>query len=204
MRLFIVRHGETDWNKEGKVQGHTDIPLNEHGRCLAQKTAKGLQHIKFDLAFTSPLIRAKETAQILLGDRQIPLYEDERIKEICFGSCEGLTCKGENLDPGSEEFNKFFTDTARYIPSNGAETIEQLYERTGNFLKELTERNDLDGKQILISTHGAAMTALLNRIDGNMKIDNFWKNKVPKNCAVTVIDVQCGIPVISEREVVYY
>ena len=64
MVLYVVRHGETDWNKVKRVQGHTDIPLNEYGRHLARETAKGLKETRIDLAITSPLIRAKETAQI--------------------------------------------------------------------------------------------------------------------------------------------
>ena len=63
MVLYVVRHGETDWNKVKRVQGHTDIPLNEYGRHLARETAKGLKETRIDLAITSPLIRAKETAQ---------------------------------------------------------------------------------------------------------------------------------------------
>ncbi len=59
MVLYVVRHGETDWNKVKRVQGHTDIPLNEYGRHLARETAKGLKETRIDLAITSPLIRAK-------------------------------------------------------------------------------------------------------------------------------------------------
>ena len=66
MRLYIVRHGETQWNTEGRLQGQADIPLNEKGRAIARATAMGMKEIHFDAAFTSPLIRARETAQILL------------------------------------------------------------------------------------------------------------------------------------------
>ena len=89
MLLYIVRHGETDWNKAGKVQGRTDIPLNERGRYLAEATAEGMKDVRIDFCYTSPLIRAKETAQIILGEREIPLVEEKRIEEICFGKCEG-------------------------------------------------------------------------------------------------------------------
>ena len=100
MVLYVVRHGETDWNKVKRVQGHTDIPLNEYGRHLARETAKGLKETRIDLAITSPLIRAKETAQIILGTRQIPLLEDPRIKEIGFGEYEGVSCNGETRSAG--------------------------------------------------------------------------------------------------------
>ena len=89
MKLYLIRHGETDWNKEFKIQGSSDIELNEYGRELAFITREGLRHIPFDIAYTSPLKRAKETAEIILGGRNIPLYEDKRVQESCFGSFEG-------------------------------------------------------------------------------------------------------------------
>lgn len=107
MLLYIVRHGETDWNKAGKVQGRTDIPLNERGRYLAEATAEGMKDVRIDFCYTSPLIRAKETAQIILGEREIPLVEEKRIEEICFGKCEGMKFRGEITDPGSEAFQRF-------------------------------------------------------------------------------------------------
>ena len=61
MKLYIVRHGETEWNKARRIQGQVDIPLNEFGRRLARKTAKGLSDITFDLCYSSPLSRARET-----------------------------------------------------------------------------------------------------------------------------------------------
>ena len=81
MKLYLIRHGETDWNKEFKIQGSSDIELNEYGRELAFITREGLRHIPFDIAYTSPLKRAKETAEIILGGRNIPLYEDKRVQE---------------------------------------------------------------------------------------------------------------------------
>ena len=121
-----MRHGETDWNKKKLVQGRKDIPLNEYGRHLARETSYGMRQYQIDLAYTSPLRRAKETAEILLEGRNIPLYEDQRIQEISFGSYEGMSCvdktKEENL-----AFQKFFQDTGNYIPPGDAESVEQFW-----------------------------------------------------------------------------
>ena len=204
MILYIIRHGETDWNKTHKVQGRTDIPLNDHGRHLARETAEGMKKLQIDLAYTSPLSRAKETAQVILGDRKIPLIMDPRIEEFSFGSYEGMHCGGEDQDPESVEFNRFFTDTANYIPPNDGETVPHLYERTGEFLQWLCQKEELQDKAILISTHGAAMTALLNRIKGNLSVGRFWKDKVPPNCAVSVVEVVDGNPTIKKEGVIYY
>lgn len=204
MKLYIVRHGETNWNKERRVQGHTDIPLNDYGRHLAEETARGMKNIRIDMAYTSPLSRARETAQIILGDRDVPLYDEDRIKELSFGSYEGLCCSGENREPGSDEFNKFFTDTENYVSPEDGETVAELFKRTGDFLKEICTREDLKEKHILVSTHGAAMTALLNHIKGNMSAADFWRDEVPPNCSVTIVEVQDGRAKIVEQGVIYY
>ena len=124
MMMYIVRHGETDWNRMRRVQGHTDIALNDYGRLLARETAEGMKGIHLDLCYTSPLSRARETAQIILGDRQIPVYDDPRIEEISFGRYEGLKIGGE--DPQSRLFGRFFSDTGNYEAPDDAETVEEL------------------------------------------------------------------------------
>ena len=204
MMLYIVRHGETDWNRQKKVQGRTDIPLNEYGRHLAEETAEGMKDIPIDIGYTSPLKRARETAEIILEGRDIPLLDEPRIQEISFGIYEGIHTGPQEKEPGSGEFNLFFTDTAAYIPPEGAESVEELYERTGDFLEELCGRRDLEDKNILISTHGAAMTALLNRIKGNVTVGGFWKDEVPPNCSVTMVKVHGGQASIVEEGVIYY
>ena len=91
MKLYLVRHGQTPWNKVHRNQGRSDIPLNEYGRELAAVTGKGLEDVPFDLCFTSPLKRAKETAMLILEGRNIPIVEDERLIEISFGDYEGTS-----------------------------------------------------------------------------------------------------------------
>ena len=80
MLLYIVRHGETDWNKAGKVQGRTDIPLNERGRYLAEATAEGMKDVRIDFCYTSPLIRAKEKF-LWLKKNALRRFVSESVKE---------------------------------------------------------------------------------------------------------------------------
>ena len=107
MKLYIVRHGETAWNKARKIQGQADIPLNEFGRMLARKTGAGLADVHFDLCYSSPMSRAKETARLILAGSTTQIIEDARIVEIAFGEYEGRCCSksGWNLP---EEFRFFF------------------------------------------------------------------------------------------------
>ena len=82
MLLYIIRHGETAWNRNRKLQGSSDIPLTPEGEALAAKTAQSLAGIPFDFVFSSPLKRAFRTAELLRGGRDIPLVADGRLHEV--------------------------------------------------------------------------------------------------------------------------
>ncbi len=99
MRIYIVRHGETEANKKGYLQGWSNDPLNENGVLLAQLTGRGMKGIRFDHCISSPLNRAKETAEIILGEsgNNLPVSFDERIKEMNFGSYERMDIRDEKI-----------------------------------------------------------------------------------------------------------
>ena len=84
MKIFLVRHGQTDWNVQHKVQGKADIELNDTGVAQANETSSKLNHITIDLIICSPLKRAMQTAQIINKGRNIPIIYDERISERDF------------------------------------------------------------------------------------------------------------------------
>lgn len=197
LNLYIVRHSITQWNEEKKVQGHTDVPLNENGRELAKKTGLHMagEGISFDEAYCSPLARAKETAQIILQSvgRPPALVEDDRLKELCFGEFEGLSCFGGNPDPKCVRFRLFYKDTLHYVPGEGGETISQLYDRLRSFISSLYA-SDVSGnkKNILIVTHGAALNGMLNLLEDKPVIDGFWDRKVSINCGVSLVKIEGG------------
>ena len=89
--LYIMRHGKTEWNALKKLQGKTDIPLSAEGREMAEKARAEYADVHFDVCFCSPLIRARETAEILLRGRGVPIISDDRLAEMCFGEAEGMT-----------------------------------------------------------------------------------------------------------------
>lgn len=202
MRLYIIRHGETVWNTEGRLQGKADIELNENGIRLAKITAKGMKDIPFDLAITSPLKRARQTAELVLGDRDVPILEDSRIEEITFGEWEGLCCRKDNYQIPSADFQDFFTDPFRYQPPVGGETIQQIIDRTGEFYQELIQCPDYQDKTILIAAHGCSCRAILNHVYEDKQ--NFWREHVPPNCGVTIVDVKGGVAAVLEEDKIYY
>lgn len=203
MRLYLVRHGETDSNKKRLLQGHSDCELNEYGRELARRTRDGLRDVPFDVAYTSPLRRAKETAQILIEGRNIPLFEDKRICEIGFGEYEGMCADKEHYTIPDPQFMNFFRDPSSYEAPPKGESFEQLLHRVGEFLKELFNHEEWSGKTILISTHGCALKAMLAVLK-ELPLSDFWGDGVHRNCAVTIVDVKDGIPYVVEEGKIFY
>ena len=108
MKMYIIRHGQTPWNARKCLQGRSDVDLNENGIYLAELTGKALRDVTFDMAFTSPLIRAKHTAQCILAGRKVPIIEDERLIEISFGIYEGCCYAEENRQVPQQWIENFF------------------------------------------------------------------------------------------------
>lgn len=203
MKLYMIRHGETDWNVKRRFQGRSDIPLNDEGRRLARITSEALKDVPFTKIYTSPLKRAYETAMIIKGAREIPVIEEPRIIEISFGEYEGLCCGKENYNIPDPEFMNFFDRPEAYKPPRGAEGIEELKVRTADFLQEIVHNKNMENDIILVSTHGAALRGLLSEIN-MIRTEDFWKGGVHKNCAVTIADAKDGQIRITEEGKTYY
>lgn len=201
MKIYLFRHGETDWNKMKRLQGQSDVPLNEFGRELAVKTAEALRDVPFDAAFSSPLCRAAETARIILRDRGVPLVTDDRLKEINFGRWEGQAFADAKRDEGHPMYN-FFRRPERYIPSPGAETFREVTARGSSFIKERIL--PLEGKcgNVLIVAHGAFNRALVNPIAG-IPPEDFWRIGLA-NCAAIILSLEKGVLSVLEESRVYY
>ena len=198
MKLYIIRHGQTSWNKERKLQGRTDIPLNESGREVAELTKEGFKDIPFDMAFTSPLKRARETAEIIMSGRNVPVINDERIIEVNFGSYEGC-----DFDLPDEYIQNFFSAPEKYFPINGMESMESIFERMNSFLQDLCQNAELQDKTILISTHGAALSGLMTVIKGN-PVDKYWAGGLHKNCGFSIVEIKDGVATILEEAITAY
>lgn len=198
MKLYIIRHGQTSWNKERKLQGRTDIPLNESGREVAELTKEGFKDIPFDMAFTSPLKRARETAEIIMSGRNVPVINDERIIEVNFGSYEGC-----DFDLPDEYIQNFFSAPEKYFPINGMESMESIFERMNSFLQDLCQNAELQDKTILISTHGAALSGLMTVIKGN-SVDKYWAGGLHKNCGFSIVEIKDGVATILEEAITAY
>lgn len=201
MQIYLMRHGETDWNKAGRLQGQSDIPLNDFGVELAVKTGEAMADIPFDAAFCSPLQRAVQTAEIILGKREVPLLSDDRLKEINFGSNEGIFFKEAKKDTHNPLY-AFFCKPECYMPLEGAESFEQVAERGKAFLQEKILPLEKSCKNVLVVAHGAFNRSLLNPIAG-IPLKDFWQIGLP-NCAVSILSLENGKLEILEESRVYY
>ena len=204
MKMYIIRHGQTPWNARKCLQGRSDVDLNENGIYLAELTGKALRDVTFDMAFTSPLIRAKHTAQCILSGRKVPIIEDERLIEISFGIYEGCCYAEENRQVPQQWIENFFHAPQDYVAAPGGESLDDVEKRTRNFMEDICSRKELQDKTILVSTHGCALRGLLNSIRESNRED-YWHGGVSKNCAVSIVTCNRGEkPVLVEENHIYY
>ena len=202
MEIYIVRHGETLWNKEKRLQGRTDIDLNENGRDLARKTGEALMNTRIDRIYSSPLMRARETAELIRNGREIEILTDDRLKELCFGSFEGQDFSKLIRDE-SLTFRYFFKQPELYVPSPDAETLEQLIARAGDFMQEVIEPLADQCERIMIVAHGALNKGIMSYIKGH-GIDAFWSGGLQQNCNVIIVDyTDKKYTIINETKLFY-
>lgn len=186
MELYLVRHGKTDWNAQGKLQGNIDIHLNEEGRQSAIELGEKLKEIDFDRIYSSPLSRALETAQLICENRQIPIFTDERLREISFGVCEGKTYE-EWAKPDSPYRYFFSEDVTKYNPPEEGESIDSIMARTKQFVQEVIEPLYGQFERIMIVGHGALLAATLCYLENHGK-EKFWAGGLKGNCGTIKFD----------------
>lgn len=154
-RLWLVRHGETDWSAAGRLNGWCDVPLNQRGRDQARAVSRRLKQQRFITVWSSDLQRAAETARLAYGE---PLV-DARLREVDFGTLEGLTWDG--LSNGDQDALVAFDA----FEAPGGETVAGLRRRVLDFIRELKPGDHL------VFTHGGPIRVLLriSGIDGAVK-----------------------------------
>lgn len=154
MKIYITRHGQTEWNALGRLQGRKDIELNAVGQEQAEITRKKLKNEKIDLIISSSLKRARQTAEIINKEFNVDILEDERLVERGYGDFEGITKielkEMKKKDPKIDEAYNYIKNISMY----NVETMQNLCKRIYDFLDEITKK--YKGKNILLVTHGSA------------------------------------------------
>ena len=202
MEIYIVRHGETLWNKAKRFQGSADIELSEAGRALARESGKNLIHTHFDRVFSSPLCRAKETAELFCGGRDIEIEVDERLRELNFGDCEGQLYD-ELVGNDALTFKYFFSKPELYIPDAHGETIEHMMTRAADFMEHVIEPLETSCERVMIVAHGALNKGLMCHVKKISKKD-LWSGGLQKNCNVIILTLKDGNYTIVDETRLFY
>ncbi len=181
-RLYIIRHGQTVWNKENRLQGWKDAPLTEKGIKQAEALKERLEEEKLSKVYSSPLGRTLRTAEIATENKDLDIKKDERIKEINMGKWEGTRSKMiKKRFPGI--YHDFWKNPHEYEPISG-ESFYDVKRRTESFLKEIVSNDD---GNILVVSHGCASKLMMSYFEGR-PLRDLWKPPELKEGCLNIID----------------
>ena len=184
MRWFLVRHGETEWNAQGRLQGHTDIPLSDVGRAQVKQTARRLAGVRFGAAYASDLSRAHETAGIILDGRGPSVLPDADLRESSYGAYEGqIWAQLRETDP---EFDRRVDGTGSDLDAAppGGESVRDLLARQRRFVERAGPSGE--GHDLLVVGHGGALRALVLVLVG-LPAEYYWHLRGLESASVSVI-----------------
>jgi broad specificity phosphatase PhoE len=205
MRLILVRHGVTEWNQAGRYQGHQDVPLSDAGREQARRAAQRLRAETITAAYSSDLQRARETASIILGERDVPPQETEALREMAFGAWEGLNAR-QVSERYPAEWAAWIRDPVAARPPGGGEDLNELLVRAAEFYRSIVsfpardsaqpdwftyraagESGDGTSGTILVVSHGGTIRALLAHLF-EVRIELYWRFGI-RPASVSILDV---------------
>lgn len=178
--LYLVRHGRTDWNDAGRLQGQSDPPLNERGRQQAREAAAALEGIPFQVVYSSDLRRARQTAQELVVRTGLPLRFDRRLREIALGEWEGLTVT--DIASRWPALWEGWTRCPSRVRPPGGEGLLELEVRIRAALDEIASRHD---GMVAVFTHLLPIALLRCRAAG-LSLDRIWE-VLPDNATWEVV-----------------
>ncbi|MDR3226457.1 MAG: histidine phosphatase family protein [Prevotellaceae bacterium] len=182
-KLYIARHGETEWNIQRRFQGQHDSPLTANGINQVNLLSEYLKNISVDAIYTSSCKRAVVTANIINSNKNLPLYVCEELREINMGEWEGMPANEIKLRY-ADEFQHFFYQPDLYMPdNNGGETFDSFRLRLSNKIEEIVLTHP--DKTILIVVHGIALRILLAYFK-NCSLSEIW-NFLAKPASISLV-----------------
>lgn len=183
--MHIIRHGETEWNVKGKLQGHKDSPLTQLGKTQAHKVKSSITE-KIDIAYSSPSNRAIETAQIILNGTNQPIKTTPELKEINLGIWEGKQKKEVEAEYPIE-YKTFWSSPLKFSLDQ-AETFEDLQDRAIKAVLKILKIED--GKTVLLVSHHATIKVILAYFE-NRPINKIWEPPFVGNGSHSIVEKTC-------------
>ncbi|WP_071396448.1 histidine phosphatase family protein [Bacillus tuaregi] len=188
LKLYIVRHGETEWNKVDRIQGRLNSDLTEKGREYARLLGDKLKNTPFTGIISSPSQRAIETAQLIRGTETTPIQTDERIMEMHLGLWQGLTTK-EIKEQFPSQYKTYMNQPNHYQKSGDGESFIEMFERAQDFLNEI-QNSEMSGN-LLVITHGLFIKVLY-LIFKAVDIKDFWTEETVEGTSLTIVKLENG------------
>lgn len=185
MKIYLTRHGQTEWNKADRVQGIMDSPLTQEGIEMAEVLRKTSKNIKFDKVYSSDLKRAEDTAKIIAPENEI--VSTPYLREIDVGNWSGRyfnTLKEEDR----ELYTTYFNEPHKYKREDG-ESLYEVMDRVEKFFEEYILNSE--DENVLIVSHGVTIVAILNYVE-KIDIENFWDNRVLRNATFNIVEYTDG------------
>lgn len=175
-KLILLRHLKSQWNKENRFTGWTDVPLSEEGIESAQETAGKLAGFKIDKVYTSPLARNKETVSLILenlGKKDLPVVIDRALDERNYGKLQGLNKEDAKVQFGAEQVRLWRRSWD--IEPPGGESLEEVYQRAIPFFKKYVELDLKEGKNVLVVASHNSLRAIIKYLEkiSDQKIADF-------------------------------
>ncbi len=193
MQLFLVRHGETEWNAERRVQGQSESKLNARGREQAEQLRPWAESMGFSATYSSSSLRTVQTAEILTRNIELPLHKRDDLREIYLGPWEQLLWADIEQSCTSEFTN--FRDYPHLFNLEGAETYTELRDRGIAGLKEIHQRQKRTGldqnDKVLVVSHGALIAAVLAGL-ASVNLARLKKQPGLGNCSVSELHIDAS------------
>ncbi len=192
VKLFLIRHGQTRWNEEGRYQGDHDIELNQVGIKQAKLAAKYLSRVEFANIYSSPLKRTLFTAENIRGRRDLDIEVRDDLKEMSFGEWEGLKFHEIN-EKYHKDYQNWLEDPYNNRPTGG-ENFKETTERTTTEINRIVSEN-IDGTSVAVVAHGGVILSLLVYW---LQIPLArWKSIIQRQGAINIAVIDKGYPYIS-------
>jgi probable phosphoglycerate mutase len=187
LKLYIVRHGETEFNVQKRMQGRLDSPLTQRGVDNARALARQMENVTFEKIYSSPSPRAYKTAELIKGERDIQIQIEDELREMNLADWEGKSKEElEQLYP--EENDKFWNKPQLFKPIGG-ESFQQVQDRVVEAINKLISKNS-DGN-ILIVTHSVVIKTLIT-FYMKYPMERLWENPYIYDTSVTLLTAQKG------------
>jgi len=191
VEIILIRHGETIWNSEGRCQGFSDIALNERGKEQAKKIAYSLDQEDLVAIYSSPLQRAKETAEIIALQSRVPIFLEDDLKEINQGILEGIVY--EDLKTKHKDILDKWQQDPSLVQLPQGECLQKVQERAWRCIERIVKKHSLDDKIIIVSHNLTIMTILCQILNLDLK----YLSRLRKDVAAkTIIEFTASHPIL--------